>query len=386
MPLLRRLLLGPFALLSAVTVVARSTPPAPAPTITLSSPLDYQVFQRSARLKGKIAVRGRLNFPADRIEARLTGTSLSGLLPGNWVRVKLHDGEFSRSFSAVPGGFYQLDLRALRAGQSVAAISVAHVGLGEVFVVAGQSNSTNYGEARQSTQSGMVVDFDGKLWQLANDPEAGVQDTSHNGSFLPAFGDALYARYQVPIGVAPVGHGSTSVRQWLPAGSPVLVMPTMTRFITQNPQGQLISDGSLFNGMMLRIHQLGLHSFRALLWHQGESDAHQAPDHRITAAQYRAMMVELIRASRKNAGWNFPWIVAEATYHSPQDPSDPEVEQVQRSLWQSGIARQGPNTDTLGSKYRQNNGAGVHFSDAGLKVHGELWAEAVERYLESVLR
>jgi hypothetical protein len=212
-----------------------------------------------------------------------------------------------------------------------------------------------------------------------------VQDTSKNGSFMPAFGDALYRKYQVPIGVAPVGHGSTSVRQWLPADSPVLTMPTMTRYVTHNAQNALVSDGTLFNGMMMRIDQLGKHGFRALLWHQGESDAHQAPEHSITANQYRNMMIELIRVSRKNAGWNFPWIVAEATYHSPNDVSDPAVEQAQRSLWQSGIALEGPNTDALGSEYRQDHGAGVHFSDAGLKAHGALWAEAVERYLDQMV-
>jgi hypothetical protein len=172
----------------------------------------------------------------------------------------------------------------------------------------------------------------------------------------------------------------------------------MTRFITQTSGGQLICDGTLFNGMMERVDQLdkngqldksgrlGKHGFRALLWHQGESDAHQKPGHSIDGAAYRAMMTELIRGSRKQAGWNFPWIVAEATYHSPQDPSDPDIEQAQRSLWQSGIALEGPNTDSLGSGYRQDHGAGVHFSDAGLKAHGALWALAVEHYFDKILR
>jgi hypothetical protein len=363
-------------------------PPAP---VTLDSPLDYQVFQRSSRLKGRVLIRGQAQavpgLAGTHVEARLTGTSLQGPLAGNWVRLKMDSasGSFSGAIETIPGGFYQCEVHLVRAHASVAQITVPHVGVGEVFVVAGQSNATNYGEVKQTTQTGMVTVFSGKAWQLANDPEPGVQDTSQNGSFMPAFGDALYRKYHVPIGVAPVGHGSTSVRQWLPAGSPVLTMPTMTRFVTRNAQNALVSDGTLFNGMMMRIDQLGKHGFRALLWHQGESDAHQAPEHSITADQYRSMMIELIRASRKNAGWNFPWIVAEATYHSPQDPSDPAVEQAQRSLWQSGIALEGPNTDALGSEYRQDHGAGVHFSDAGLKAHGALWAEAVERYLDQMV-
>jgi hypothetical protein len=322
------------------------------------------------------------------VEARLTGASLSGPLPDRWVGLHLNKStsQFDGKLAAVPGGFYRLDVRVLRAHSQVAETAVAHVGLGEVFVISGQSNSTNYGEVRQTTETGMVSAFSGDHWQIANDPQPGVQDASSKGSFIPAFGDALYRRYHVPIGIAAVGHGSTSVRQWLPAGTRVSVMPTMTRFITRNPAGQLVCDGTLFNGMMKRIHQLGPHGFRALLWHQGESDAHQQAGHQIDGAAYRAMMIELIRASQKDAGWKFSWMVAEATYHLPTDPSDPEIEQAQRSLWQSGIALEGPNTDSLGSEFRQNHGTGVHFSDAGLKAHGALWAQSVEQYLDEVLR
>jgi hypothetical protein len=373
-------------LLLAQAASAAQSPAAIAP-ILLASPLDYQVFQRSAQLKGAIEVRGSAHIQADRVEARLTGASLSGPLPDRWVRLHFtpSTGAFRGSLSTIPGGFYRLEVRLLRAHAQIAEATVAHVGLGEVFVVSGQSNSTNYGEVRQTTETGMVASFSGNGWQIANDPQPGVQDASSKGSFIPAFGDALYRKYHVPIGIAAVGHGSTSVRQWLPAGTPISVMPTMTRFITHNAAGQLVCNGTLFNGMMQRIHQLGPHGFRALLWHQGESDAHQKPGHQIDGATYRKLMIELIRASRKDAGWKFPWIVAEATYHLPSDPSDPDIEQAQRSLWQSGIALEGPNTDTLGSEYRQNHGAGVHFSDAGLKAHGALWAQSVEHYLDKVL-
>ena len=273
-------------------------------------------------LKGRVVISGQAHVAADHIQARLAGNSLRGPLTGNWVRLKFNrnSGDFSGALATVPGGFYQLELQLLRAQKPVAESTVPHVGVGEVFVVSGQSNSTNAGEVLQATQTGMVVAFSGDTWQLAKDPQPGVQDGSTKGSFIPAFGDALYRKYHVPIGVASVGHGATSVRQWLPAGEQVYVMPTMTRFVTHNAQNQLVSDGTLFAGMMKRIHQLGKRGFRALLWHQGESDSNQPPEHTISAGQYRAMMVDLIRASRKDAGWNFPWIVAEATYNSPKLP------------------------------------------------------------------
>jgi len=354
--------------------------------VSLSSPLDYQVFQRSALMKGKVTVDGRLCVPADRIEVRLTGDSLRGPLRVHWVHLHADrlTGNFHASVPATPGGFYQLQVRAFRSGEVVAAASVPHVGVGEVFVVSGQSNATNYGEVRQVTETGMVVAFDGASWRLANDPQPGVQDGSTKGSFIPSFGDALFRKYGVPIGVADVGHGSTSVRQWLPAGFPIFVIPTMTKFVQRNAQGELVSDGMLFSGMMNRIHQLGRHGFRALLWHQGESDSNQKANHQISAELYRRMMVELIHASRKDAGWNFPWFVAVATYQ-PTAPSAPSIEAAQRSLWRRGLAYQGPDTDTLGAGFRQNQGKGVHFNAEGLQRHGEMWAAEVEAYLDPVL-
>jgi hypothetical protein len=359
----------------------------PASAIVLSSPHDYQVFQRSSRLSGKILIRGKASIPADCVEVRLTGSSLLGPLSGKWKRVGFSrsPGEFHAAIAIAAGGFYRMQVRLLQRTKTVAETEVAHVGMGEVFIVAGQSNSTNYGETLQTIQSGMVSAWSTRSWQIADDPQPGVQDHSKKGSFIPPFGDALYGRIHVPIGIASVGHGSTSIRQWLPAGDRVEAMPTMTKFIVKDDSGALVSDGILFNGMTQCMQQFGEHGFRALLWHQGESDANQPPEHQISAATYQKMVMRVIRASRQRAGWNFPWFVAEATYHSPSDTSTPAFEQAQQSLWASGIAFAGPNTDVLGAPYRQNNGKGVHMNDAGLKAHGAMWASIVEQYIESAL-
>jgi hypothetical protein len=375
--------------LTLVLIAAISGIPAraqDAPPLTISSPLEYQVFQRSTRLHGAILVRGSA-LAATRVEARVEGTSIAGPLPGRWQRLTLDPAkkQFSGQLPVIAGGFYRVEIKATNKVGQPTLITVPNVGVGEVFVIAGQSNSTNYGEVPQTTQTGMVASFSGTEWSLANDPQPGVQDNSRKGSFIPSFGDALYRRYHVPIGIASVGHGSTSVRQWLPADTPVHVMPTMTRYLRTNADGTIVSDGTLFAGMMLRIHQLGDHGFRALLWHQGESDSHQPPEHDIDADTYRSMMVTIIQASHKQAGWDLPWFVAQATYHTPDDPSSPPIRDAQRSPWPD-LAIEGPDTDTLASPYRQNSGKGTHFNDAGLKAHGLLWADKVSQYLDAVLR
>ena len=164
------------------------------------------------------------------MRVRLTGKPHEGKLDEQWQTVSLDPKtrQFQGHLALPAGGWYRLELQAVSGGMPGAMAAVEHVGVGEVFVVAGQSNSTNYGSERQRTATGMVSSFDGSAWRLADDPQGGVQDGSKGGSFLPAFGDALVAKYKAPVGVASVGCGATSVRQWLKKGEKIEVLPTLT--------------------------------------------------------------------------------------------------------------------------------------------------------------
>jgi hypothetical protein len=344
------------------------------------------VFQRRSRARGEIKVYGKTAIPCDLIEARLTGTSDFGKVPKKWRRLTYEQSSrrFDGTLPAPAGGFYHVQVRLRASGKTVGELEVSHVGVGEVFVVAGQSNSTNYGGERQRPKSGMVVAFSGSNWGQADDPQPGVQDRSSKGSFIPSFGDSLFLKYRVPIAVVSVGHGSTSVRQWLPKGERFDVPPTKMKFVKQVSPKVWECDGTLFAGMMQQIEQLGPGGFRALLWHQGESDAHQPPGHDISADEYGRRMEFIIRTARKQAGWDFPWFVAQVSYHMPADPSCPPLREAQRRLWQSGLAVEGPDTDQLTGEYRQNGG--THLSSKGLEVHGHMWAERVAAYLDIVLK
>jgi eukaryotic-like serine/threonine-protein kinase len=97
---------------------------------------------------------------------------------------------------------------------------------------------------------------------------------------------------------------------------------------------------------------------------------------------YRHYMESLIRSSRARAGWEIPWFVAQATYHSEQDSADEEFRAAQRALWESKIALQGPDTDALRKEFRN----GVHFDAKGLQAHGRLWAEKVAEWLDKTLQ
>lgn len=309
--------------------------------LTVLSPLDYQVFQRRSRDSGVIRVAGKVGVPCDRVEFRRGDD--------DWQAVPLESsgGAFFASFPAPAGGWYRCEVRALKDGRVVAAQTIDRVGVGEVFVVAGQSNSTNCGDERQQPKSGLVSAFSGWEWRVADDPQPAVYDASGGGSPWPAFGDALVQRCGVPVGIVSTGQGATFVEQWQPGGK-------------------------LFDWLQQRILQLGPGGFRMVLWHQGENNG-GAKEPGPVADDYQARLRTIIEQSNARAGWSFPWMVAVA-----------HARRGQTQLAEAGEALLGPDTDALQGDYRGRPGNQSHFSEKGLQKHGELWAEKVGAWLDAI--
>ena len=147
--------------------------------------------------------------------------------------------------------------------------------------------------------------------------------------------------------------------------------------------GNWESKGELYASFRDRMKQLGPHGFRAVLWHQGESDANQKDATRTLPGKlYREYLERLIRDTRKDIGWDAPWFVAQVSYHGPGDEASPDIRAAQASLWKDGVALEGPDTDALKGELRENGGKGVHFSGPGLREHAARWAEKVGPWLE----
>ena len=353
--------------------------------LTLTAPVNYQVSQRATVDRGTVTVRGELEGAASErpeIEYRLIRDGAAG--PWAPLMVTLAERRFEAVLEAPAGGWWRLEVRATRAGKTIGEAAVDHVGIGEVFVVAGQSNSANHGEERQRTKTGLVATFDGVGWRLADDPQPGA--SGDGGSFLPPFGDAVAERFKVPVGVIACGVGATSVREWLPRGARFPEPPTLEGQVQPAAGGGWESKGALYDAFAARMRLPGPRGFRAVLWHQGESDANQ-PDPRrsLPGPLYREFLGRLIGDSRQAIGWEAPWFVAQASYHVPGDESSAEIREAQAALWRDGLALPGPDTDTLKGEWRDGGGQGVHFSGPGLREHAARWVEKVAPWLEKQL-
>ena len=357
--------------------------PAGCTNLQLSSPLNHQVVQRSGKDRGTVTVAGKGVKAGAELEARVIGEKEAG----GWQKLApVFEGDAFRATLEVPaGGWYRLQVRAVDEGKVVAEAAVDHVGIGEVFVVAGQSNSANHGEEKLRTETGRVAAFDGSKWQPCKDPQPGA--SGGGGSFMPPLGDELARRLGVPVGFIACGIGATSVREWLPQGATFPNPPTLVARVQQRPDGTWESKGEAYDMLVGRMKSAGPAGFRAVLWHQGESDANQRDATRTLPGKlYRKYLERVIRESRKASGRDAPWMVAQVSYHVPGDEASPDIRAAQASLWKDGIALQGPDSDALKGELREKGGTGVHFSGKGQRALAKAWADQLVPWLEETVK
>jgi len=316
--------------------------------VTLTTPVAHEIFQRDPASRAEVSLTGLYGGTATRIEARaLPMAGFSGTAT-DWQVIDdtLSGGTFSGNLN-LSAGWYRVETRSMNGPTQVAQSAVERVGVGEVFLTAGQSNAANYGSPQQ-TPNDERVSARGLTsgWQLAGDPQPTATGTG--GSPWPHLGDLLVDSLDVPVGFLSVGVGSTAVSQWLPG--------------TAN-----------YNRLRDALTALGPNGLRALLWHQGESDNLAGT----SASLYAQRLESIIQQFALDAGWDVPWGVALVGYH----PSGTEAARQAVVAGQLQVIDDlgnvflGASTDDLlGTSWRSD---GVHFNMAGLTEHAARWEEAI---------
>jgi hypothetical protein len=218
---------------------------------------------------------------------------------------------------------------------------VQRVGVGEVFIVAGQSNAAGWSE---SLFLGSSVDVrlgtlrDGEIrWRNADDPQV----VFGGGSVWPLVGQELSMKTGLPVGFISVAEGGSSIREWQ-------------------------KGGRLYAQLLQALQATKPYYIRAILWAQGESDADLTSEQ---YAHYLSALIEEINADLRSGQYSVPWVVARSSYNKgavfdgPRDGVDAVV--------RSGFARPGPDTDLLGPEYREADN--LHFNAKGTRAAAALW-------------
>ena len=155
------------ALLTLIALLLAPQAALPAAELKLTSPLEHQVIQRNSREKGAVRIAGRITDAALKdavIEMRIMVGGKAKDVAWQKLPAAFKAGTFEGSVQAPAGGWHRLEVRVMAGGEAVAQSAVEQFGVGEVFVVAGQSNSANHGAVKQVTATKRVAAFDGTQW------------------------------------------------------------------------------------------------------------------------------------------------------------------------------------------------------------------------------
>ncbi|MDQ3814786.1 MAG: sialate O-acetylesterase [Armatimonadota bacterium] len=313
--------------------------------VTLSQPTSRAVYQRDAANQARIPIVGSYQGVIHSVHARCMMFRDGQWEIGPWTIVSTTpaNGTFATWFSLPAGGWYRIEVHTRAQGQVVGETAVDKVGVGDVYITAGQSNSANHGLPCLKPSDDRIAAMGYSGWQFAADPQPIA--TGSNGTPWPVLGDFLASRMNVPIGFISVGYGGTSVHQWLPGSS-------------------------YYQRLRYALTEAKIYGVRAILWHQGENDAYSGT----TTDQYAQRLQAIINQSRRDIGWNVPWFIAGVSY-GPTFLRErmTAIRDAQLRVVNNTTVFAGPTTDDLsGPQWRIADL--VHFNEAGMREHARRWA------------
>ncbi|OJV21341.1 MAG: hypothetical protein BGO21_10820 [Dyadobacter sp. 50-39] len=366
--------------------------------VSIDFPSDRAVFQRDKNNRANIYIAGSYTKVADKIEVKLTRRTGSGA-DKDWTSIKDNPqgGFFSGTLVDVQGGWYKLEIRALKGGQVIGNTSaVEHVGVGEVFMVAGQSNGQGFrnvepdrtfdwgvqgaGEDQVSAVDYSNVQTVGGLPGIGSDyPYPSFRHVDSQTDIAPRgrsawcwgrLGDQLTRRLGVPVlfyNVAWYGSYVGAWRESINGGRPKSIYADNTYF---EPAG--MPYGNMRDVIRRYTSLTGL---RGVLWIQGEADNDRTnpPTDRNS---YFNDLKAVIEASRNESGKDISWVVSQTSYNN-MNGTDAEVIQGQGMVI-NGVPNvfQGPLTDLIQIPridYPTNPSLGVHFAQDGLTQLADAW-------------
>ena len=339
--------------------------------LTLTAPHARQVFQRDLTNRANVPVAGLAPTGTVFVQARLIPLVAGQGTPTAWASLSLLTG--SQLFSGVvstTGGWYQLQVRARdNALVMLAQTTLNRVGVGEVFIIAGQSNALGVFEESATAADDRVSGIDSRqddvqeqmLPVLFSHVSAGSNFAPSNPPYCwAALGDMLTARLNVPVLFLGAAQGGTNSNKWQQSAAGITGNGVSAGLSPYRRLGAALSHYAARTGV------------RAVLRHQGESDNLDS-----TATQtYFDNINYVIQTSRRQIGFgNLAWVMSRASYI--RGTTRQAVINAQNNLIsQVPGVWPGPLTDTfINASLRPD---GLHFGgSAGLTTFANLWNQCL---------
>ncbi len=349
--------------------------------ISVTLPVERMIFQRNNAGNADIRIAGDFYVEYDSIMAKAEARQVGQGTTTNWVKINTRNGKpYFKGNLNVSGGWYKLYVKAYKNGEEVGADTVQRVGVGEVFVIAGQSNATGttsvgYGidatedranvmnwVNKYNTYNSLPIGFDQMSGASVNNDSIFIGPFQIASWCWGRLADQLVDSLNVPILFYGAGFGGTNVQWWKEsANGENLTNPE--RYVQQiynHPYGAL--------GSVMKYYS-SLTGLRAVLWHQGESD------HGTSASTYQYLLESVIAKSRSQIeSPTFAWVVARASYAGGGTAGNVILGQNQVISADPNVYA-GPETDNLGGSYRSDN---IHLDlPQSFISHANLWYTSI---------
>jgi len=244
--------------------------------VLTEGPMDWQIVQQDQAGMGQLALRGHwAGETPGQVEVRLaweaTGSPVTKALDWRPAATE-RDGAWSATLTNIPaGGLYRLETRFHAdnnlAGEWSTRGDMRHfLGVGDLWVIAGQSNSAGYGRGpfEDGPELGVHILRNDEQWALATQPLNESTNTRHpvnreaaNPAHSPYlhFARLLKRHLGYPIGLVQTALGGSPLQAWNPA----------------EPGGAVLYHN------MVHCARLAGGRVKGILWYQGESDANRGP-------------------------------------------------------------------------------------------------------------
>ncbi|MBP6410338.1 MAG: T9SS type A sorting domain-containing protein [Pseudarcicella sp.] len=306
--------------------------------IKISSPINRSIFQRNNSNQATITIIGSFSQQLTEIQAKCV--PLMGGTDTGWQTITTSPagGVFSGTISA-NGGWYRLEIQGLLNGVVVSSTQVEKIGVGEVFIIAGQSNAgagSNMDDIRSFPISPVptyddrvnTIDFEAidevdnniSNFNNFNYPTTAFKKLAPGSNIGPRgtspwcweqLGNLLANKLNVPVLFFNVGMPGTSVRSWSEsATNGWIAYSDYAQDSFANPYGHLKAVLNRY------CSYLGL---RSILWVQGETDNFPGKkdalsmDQTMTGELYEERLKLIINKSKADIGRNFSWAIAQAS-------------------------------------------------------------------------